>query len=303
VFWFRLPLAALALLLSPLLTKSGVVPGEQRRQPFDTGGAIALTLTLVLLLLAINRAGSTGLSLTTVLFAAAGGAGAVVFVRHELRSRTPLMNLALFRRPPFAIANLAHTLAQLAGFAVLLLCPYYLLAAVHDDIVKAGMLLALSLGAMALASALAGSLLQRYSAAQTGLAAAALLTAGLAGIACWPAPPAIDFLLIAVSLLAHGAGLGLFQVVTMEWIMAMMPPNAQGVAGSLVMLTRTIGAVIGASACFAWFQWLAGPAAAGDVLMLNPRFIDAFHGTFWAAAAIAGLSFMLLLLPARSANR
>jgi hypothetical protein len=37
--------------------------------------------------------------------------------------------------------------------------------------------------------------------------------------------------------------------------------------------------------------------------MLNPRFIDAFHGTFWAAAAIAGLSFMLLLLPARSRDR
>jgi hypothetical protein len=67
------------------------------------------------------------------------------------------------------------------------------------------------------------------------------------------------------------------------------------------MLTRTIGAVIGTSTCFAWFQWLTGTAAAGSVV--DVRFIDAFSATFAAAAAIAALSALLWLLPLRSEER
>jgi fucose permease len=161
------------------------------------------------------------------------------------------------------------------------------------------MLLALSPAAMAIFSALAGRLLKRFSAHQICRTGAALLITGLAGIGCWSSTP--DFLLISLSLLSHGAGLGLLQVATLDWIMGLMPRNAQGVAGSLVMLTRTIGAVMGVSACFTWFQWLAGTGGVGFDTV-DRFFIDAFSGTFRAAAAIAGASFGLLML-VRSGDR
>jgi MFS family permease len=52
VFWFRIPIAIAALMLS------GGLPAAQpreAREPFDIAGGIALTLGLVTLLLALNR--------------------------------------------------------------------------------------------------------------------------------------------------------------------------------------------------------------------------------------------------------
>jgi hypothetical protein len=79
--------------------------------------------------------------------------------------------------------------------------------------------------------------------------------------------------------------------------MGIIPRHQQGVAGSLTMLTRTIGVVGGAtlgSRIFALLlpsytiqlQDVAGP----DVDVASQAFMLAFQGAFWAATAIAALA-------------
>jgi len=54
--------------------------------------------------------------------------------------------------------------------------------------------------------------------------------------------------LVFGALLLNGYGLGLFQVVYTDVVVASLPQAARGVAGSLTMVTRTIGVVTAASA-------------------------------------------------------
>ena len=56
---------------------------------------------------------------------------------------------------------------------------------------------------------------------------------------------------MVLSIAIQGAGLGLFQVVYSDWMMADLPPQSRGVAGSLAVLTRMLGIVTGA-VCWLW---------------------------------------------------
>ena len=181
VFWARIPLAITAALLIISLMKTAPKP-QKTEQSFDFLGAVLLTIAIIGVLLAINRFGTIGLSGLSLTAAIIGATALILFIRQELTCTAPLIDLSLFRYPAFVGANLAHALGQMAGFVVLLLCPYYLVLAFQNDIVKAGMMLALSPFGMMLASALAAGLLTRFSAHHVSQLGTVLLSLGLLGI-------------------------------------------------------------------------------------------------------------------------
>ena len=178
----------------------------------------------------------------------------------------------------------------MAAFTVLLLCPYYLVRVLQGDIAQAGLLLSLSPLAMMLASVLIIRLSRRFSPQWISQLGTLLLICGLLAIGFWPAQP--DFWFLGVALLLHGLGLGLFQVANMDFVMGVLPRDAQGVAGSLVMLMRTIGVVIGASMGAMLFELLYGGRVEAH---LDERFIQAFRLTFRTAAGVSVLAWILLL--------
>ena len=107
---------------------------------------------------------------------------------------------------------------------------------------------------------------------------------GLGAIACWRSTPSIA--LMAGSLLVHGAGLGLFQVAYTDIVIAALPINARGVAGSLTMVTRTIGLVVGASLWIAVLQSIQTSAQTAGATP-TAAFMSAFATVFLLAAATA----------------
>lgn len=301
VFWARMPLTLLAAVLA-LLFISASKSSSKSRQRFDWFGGALLMIALIFLLLSINRLGTTGLSVISVTTATIGAIALIAFIRQQLHCDAALIDLTLFRFPSFASANLAHALGQMAGFVVLLLCPYYLVLAFQGDIVRAGIVLSLSPLGMMLASLIVAALASKLSAQQICQLGAMLLSAGSFVIGLWSSTT--DLLFIIAALIIHGIGLGLLQVATMDLVMATLPRDAQGVAGSLVMLTRTIGVVIGAGASFALFAALHESAVAN--VALDDHFIDAFRITFWSAAAVSAGAWLLLFCSnhaARSESR
>ena len=66
-----------------------------------------------------------------------------------------------------------------------------------------------------------------------------------------------------MTLSVHGLGLGLFQVAYMDVVMATLAPQHRGVAGSLTMLTRTLGVVTGTALLTLIFHALEASALAG----------------------------------------
>ena len=60
----------------------------------------------------------------------------------------------------------------------------------------------------------------------------------------------------------QGFGVGLFQVAYFDIVTASIPRADRGVAGSLVMMTRTVGTVTGATVLMLLFQTWRGMAEA-----------------------------------------
>jgi MFS family permease len=240
VYFFRVPLAVVSGILMVLCVRQTAVikPGQH----FDVLGACSLTLALAGLLLAFNRAQHLGvLALLPLLLSGGASACLAFFCWHELRCAEPVIDLRLFQRPAFVIANVANILANIAGFTILLLVPYYLVNYRGVSPVIGGLLLAMAPLGSVLASPVSGRLIRYFPSHRLSLGGLLLMTVGLASISQWRSSASTLFM--AGALWMQGFGLGLFQVANMDFVMGTIPRFQQGVAGSLTMLTRTLGVV------------------------------------------------------------
>src|SRR3546814_8459864 len=111
------------------------------------------------------------------------------------------------------------------------------------------------------ASPVAGSAVVRFSALSVAIAGCALVAVGLFAVSRWDAAPAL--VLLAPVLFVQGFGAGLFQVANLDMVTAGMPAEDRGVAGSLAMLTRTVGVVSGAALLSLLFGTLESASLAG----------------------------------------
>lgn len=284
VFWFRAPIALIALLflrgLPPQLASGG-------RERFDIGGAALLAVGLASLLLAINtmpRLGGGNYLGPALLIAAAALLGG--FVRWERRAARPIVRIELFAKPGFAAINFGNTLLMLTTFSVLLFVPYFFARFTDLPLPVAGGVLAVGFVAMAMASPVASRLTGRFGAERVAALGAIVTGAGLALVGFWQ--PGIGAAAMAAVLALHGIGLGLFQVAYMDLVMATAALADRGVAGSLSMLTRTVGIVTGAALLTVGFQTIQQNAAAAGASAPD-AFLAAFHLMFWLAGGVAAL--------------
>jgi MFS family permease len=141
--------------------------------------------------------------------------------------------------------------------------------------------------------------LTRSSAFRLSTVGLVLATAGLLGVSQWQAEVSLGWMV--GTLFVQGVGLGLFQVANMDFVMGTIPRHQQGVAGSLTMVTRTVGVVGGATGGALLFGLLqaqytaqlhtAGLAAAE---VETQTFLLAFQETFWMATVVAAVACMLM---------
>ncbi|MGH7096802.1 MAG: MFS transporter [Stellaceae bacterium] len=295
VFWFRAPIALLALLFrDPRPAAAGVARPKAEREPLDVLGAVLLALALSTLLLAINQAQHFGAHDYAALpLAAAALAGIFLFLRREGRVATPIVNLEFFRRIGFALINLANVLVSLTSFAVMLFAPYYLVRLTGLSLPAAGAVLAASPLGMVVVSPLAGRIVERIAAERVAAVGAVMAGAGLFLVGTWSPGQSAETALIVGVLLLQGLGTGLFQVSYIEVVMRTLPRRQRGVAGSLAMLTRTIGTVGGATLLTLVFDLAeAGTHGPG-------AFLAGFRATFRLAGIVCAASGALTALRSR----
>jgi MFS family permease len=132
------------------------------------------------------------------------------------------------------------------AFAVPLLAPYYLTRIAGYAPIESGAVLALSPAGILIGSALAARTAGVVGVRRTALLGGVLVAVGSLTIALWPSLPWLA--LILATLVLHGMGLGLFQVAYADIVVAALPRQERGVAGSLTMVTRTVGVMSAATA-------------------------------------------------------
>src|SRR4051794_27162872 len=257
VYWVRVPIALLALIFSGALPS----PHPESRQ-FDWLGAILLVASMGMLLLALvlSQRPSVSVWMALGLFAAAL---AVLhrYVMRSLNSAEPIIRPEVFADAAFTIPNVMNALANLAGFAILLLTPYYLMNVLHLSPVMSGLMLALAYTGALAGAPVAARLVPWLGRRPTAFAGIVLVGLGLVPLGLTSAAAAVP--MVGFLLVLEGVGQGLLNVAYTDLVTGTLPERDRGVAGSLALLTRTIGIVSGASILTALH---AHGAAGGDFL-------------------------------------
>jgi MFS family permease len=280
VFWFRAPIALTSLLfLRGLPAPAAGAVGER----FDIVGALLLALGLTALLLGINALARAD-NLTLLLIVAA--VALAIFVWWEGRAARPIVRIDLFKDVGFAATNLANVLINLMTFSVLLFVPYFFARFSVLPLPLAGAVLATGSVAMALVSPLAGRLIGRIAAERVAAFGVLLIGTGLFLIGGWPADVSPAVMIATLAL--QGIGVGLFQVAYMDIVLRSSPLADRGVAGSLSMLTRTIGTVTGAAVLTLIFHAIEGSGADAS------GFLGAFRAVFHLAGIAVAASVLAI---------
>jgi EmrB/QacA subfamily drug resistance transporter len=287
VFWVRAPITLGSCALGFLLPRPAL-PWPTVHERFDAIGAALMVLTISTLLLTLNtlRAPVVAAPLAVVTLASLWG-----FARQERRVAQPIIDVQLFRIAGFAAVNLGHTLMNLAGFAIMLLMPFYLDQVAGLAALSLGVVLAIGSLGMVLAAPIAGRLAGWLAPRRLTVAGALFATMGLGSIAAFAGQGGVAVL--AVAMFVQGFGQGLFQVAYFDIVTGTIPQRDRGVAGSLGMLTRTGGVVLGATLLMLAFQTLRGVAAAGGGTD-SMAFLSGFRGAFALAAALTAMVLVML---------
>jgi len=282
VFWFRIPVAVAALLLLRGMPAS---PQRQAIDRFDILGGVALVLALVTMLLALNRLRE----FSAIWFALLSAIAFAAFIFRESRAARPIIALEIVRQPGFALLNLVSVLANLAAFSVWLLVPYFLARVPGYSLTEGGVILATAAAGAAVVAPIGGRLAgRRISAKRLAIAGAVATGGGLLLLGTWTEQT--PTILRIVGLAVQGVGLGLFQLAYSDIVTAALPLKDRGVAGSLVLLTRTLGTVTAASVVLMVFE----------ILNAKHGFLESFQRTFQFAALLAfGAAGLLAISPRR----
>jgi MFS family permease len=265
VFLINIPFCIVAIAL--MLRYVDETRDEKADRHIDVPGMLTITAGLVGISLAFDKGEAWGWTSAATLGMLAGGIALLaLFVAIEMRVRSPLIDLALFRNRAFDAVVLAGSLSNVVFCLVAVFCALYLQNARGLSPFQCGLVfLALSAGTGS-ASYYSGRLAERFPADR--LMALGMLISSI-GIVLLTTVESLW--LYAPLFLVTGVGLGLGWALANVATQAVVPPSLVGAASgvtltSLVML-GAVGVAIGAS----MLELLAGsPAGAAS----DPRAIN-----------------------------
>jgi EmrB/QacA subfamily drug resistance transporter len=243
VFLINVPVGIVALIVVARVLH---IPHTRRDHKIDFAGALALTVTLVPLLLVAEQGRSWGWSSgRSIACYLVGGLGLIGFLLAERRiGDDALLPIRLFRRKTFAIGSALNLIIGMGMFGGLAALPLYLQIVKGHTPTEAGLLmLPLTAGLMS------GSIVSGQFISRTGrykvfpVMGAFLFTLGMFLLS----QVSVDTSLLVVSGYAvlFGIGLGFNMQTLVLAIQNSVPPQDMGVATSSATFFRQMGGTLG----------------------------------------------------------
>ena len=219
-------------------------PRHAVRPPFDYLGALLSAAAIALLVITINNPLGVGWasplivgSLLTValLFAS--------FVRWELRTEAPMLELRMFQNAVFSMAVVARFLGFLGATVTRLLVPIYLISLRGLEEAAAGGVLVLTSLGMGIAAQSSGRLSDRFGPRPFTVLGFVML--GLAALPMALLGEDSPIWIVMALLFVSGLGMGTWNVPNNSVIMGSVPASSLGIIGAFTNLTRNVGNVAG----------------------------------------------------------
>ncbi|HSS86064.1 MAG TPA: MFS transporter [Reyranella sp.] len=243
-FWINVPFGLAGAVLGWLVIPQTRNLGTGGR--FDWQGALLIAPALTAVVAALNEGYAWGATSPALI-------GCVVlaivfltlFVRTERRAETPLIDFRLLRQGAFVTGNVANFLSYAALFGVFFLVPFVLVRAYQDTALAAGLRLSIVPVMLGLLAPLGGALYDRFGARIVTASGMVVCIAGLAVLHVFLDGSAANMPLVMLALAIFGIGQGLFISPNSGAIMATVPAELTGEAGSLLNMVRNLGMSVG----------------------------------------------------------
>jgi EmrB/QacA subfamily drug resistance transporter len=241
VFWINVPVALTALLLGLRL-----VPESRDPNPgaLDTPGVLLSVAGLVSLVWAVIEAPQRGWTdqFVLVAFAAALVLG-LLFVRRQLRTRDPLLDVSLFKRPAFALGSLAISSAFFALFGLIFLTTQYLQFVQGRTAINTGLvMLPLAFG-LVIGSGSSHKITLKLGTPTQVSAALTLVALVIASVAFWQ--PHTSTWLLALFFFVGPLAMGNVMAPATVAVMSAVPEAKAGVGSAMNDVNRQVAGALG----------------------------------------------------------
>jgi EmrB/QacA subfamily drug resistance transporter len=243
VFYINVPIGSLAFLLS-LLYIEKKIPEKTPGEKFDWLGALLFGTGLCALLLGLDQGEAWGWrSPATILCCSIAVLVLAVFVITEIRSRSPLVDLNLFKSRIFSASTISALINYISLFFVMFIMPFYLIQGRGYSPARAGIILTPLPLVMAIAAPVSGYLSDRIGSRFLSSLGMAILGIGLFLLSTIK-PDSADITIVLLLALT-GLGTGIFISPNNNALMGSAPRWRQGIAASILATARNVGMVLG----------------------------------------------------------
>lgn len=243
VFLVNVPLAGVALIaMFMLIGPDGAI---DRKRAFDIPGAVAVTGSVTLVVLALVQGPSFGwLSLETIGVLLIGLALAAAFVLIERRAADPLVPFAMLRNPWLSLALIVAGLFMATFGALLYFLSIFFQNVLRYNALETGLAFLVPTAVVVMSSALAGRVATALGLRTTMILALCVGALGALAIGV-VITPHTTFMALVPGLVAVSIGDGALFTAMFIAAATGVPDRQQGVTSGIVSTGSGIGAVIG----------------------------------------------------------
>ena len=294
IFYINVPIAIAGFIAGVMYLRDR---GVRVRQEFDVPGAITLGLSLGLYSMAGIVFAGVGFNEFVALLTVIGTALLIAFIYVELRAKSPLISLKLFRIRMFTLSSFSYFFQFMANYAILFLIIMYLQGVRGLNPFEASLWLVPGYLLGSVSATLGGKLADRFDArviASVGLMLQAVAYA-LYDILLTLTTP-LYYIVIISSI--SGIGAAMFFAANGKMVMYEVPSNMYGIAsgtnrtiGNIGMLLSFIIAIVVSSAAIPRniaFEIFVGTNTLTPSLMAP--FINSLHMAFKASLALIAVA-------------
>ena len=283
IFFINVPVGVLGVAASLAFIDESRDESTVRR--LDLPGLLTSGAGLFALTYALIQGNTAGWSSPRIVGAFAVAAiGLTAFVVIELRSRTPMLDLGLFRDPSFTGANLVSLLVSLAMFGVFFYLSLYMQQLLGYSPVQAGLTFLPTTVLIILIAPQAGRLTDTFGARWIVGIGMTLIAISLTVYSRLDVTS--TFRDIVPGLLTGGVGMAMTMAPTTATTMAAVPAGEAGVGSAILNSMRQLGGSLGIALIGAIMaQRLRSSLAAGE--SASAAFVTGFQSALLVAAIIA----------------
>jgi EmrB/QacA subfamily drug resistance transporter len=302
IFLVNVPIGIAVALLVPRFIGESRAEGATRS--FDVAGAVSVTAGLALLVYALVNTDAAGwASAETIGLFAVSAALIAAFLAIEMRARSPLMPLGIFRLKSLSGANVVGFLLGAAIFSMFFFLSLYMQQVLGYSALRSGFAYLLVAIVIIIAAAASQALVTRFGVKSILTIGMTLLTLGLLWFTQIDVDGSYALDLVPGFVLA-GVGLGFSFVPVSIAALQGVRPHEAGIASGLINTSQQIGGALGiailSTVAATQTDSVLGDSG-GDPAALPGALTEGFQYAFAVGAgmALVGLIATLLLLDRR----